>query len=141
MKTIKNILWGMLMQAVILAIHIPIHLFQTNNSASEQHLQILFSFLSVILITYFVVLFLKLPVYTILTAQIITVLFILIFEIDGFYLVYYLHKGSSQWFDPNKYTDSAFITLEMLVIQLATVPLVKLTQYIVKKRVTKDDSN
>lgn len=122
------------MQAAILAIHIPIHLFQTNDST-----QILCSFIFVILITYFVVLFFKLPVYTILTAQIITVLFILIFEPTGVYLVYYLHKGSSQWFDPNKYTDSAIITLEMLVIQLATVALVRLTQYIVKKRVTKED--
>ena len=59
-------------------------------------------------------------------------LFTLIFENEGVYLLYYLHKGSSQWFNPDIFTDTVIIVLEMLVIQLLSFALAKLTRCIGK---------
>ncbi len=133
MKVVKHISLGMLMQALVMIMHLFIHSFQFTNSNYEEHVQVVSSFVAVILITYLIVLRFNLPIYAIISAQIITLLFIFLFENEGVYLLYYLHKGTSQWFNPNIYVDTLIIILEMLVIQLATVIFVKLTKWVYRK--------
>lgn len=130
MNILKRIALAMIMQLVILLLHLFIHMIQSNNSDFEEHIQILCSFIDVILITYLAVVFLKLPLFTMITAQTITVLFILISEEEGVYLLYYLHKGSSQWMNPDIFTDAIIIVMEMLVIQLPSAAFAKFSRYI-----------
>lgn len=133
MKILKRAAFGMITQLIILLLHLFIHAIQSDNSDFEEHIQILCSFIDVIFITYLAVVFLKLPLFTIITAQIITVLFILISEEEGIYLLYYLHKGNSQWMNPDIFTDAIIIVLEMLVIQLPSAAFAKFSQYIYNK--------
>ncbi len=114
--------------------HLFIHFIQLTDINYEERVQIICSFIAVIFITYLATLFLKLPIYVIITAQIVTVLFILIFEEEGAYLLLYcLHKGNSQWFNPNIFTDTTIIVLEMLAIQLPFAAFAKLTRYVYMK--------
>lgn len=130
LNTLKCVAYGMITQLVILLLHLFIHMIQSDNSDFEAHIQILCSFIDVIFITYLAAVFLKLPIFTMITAQTITVLFILISEEEGVYLLYYLHKGSSQWMNPDIFTDAIIIVLEMLVIQLPSALLAKFSGYI-----------
>lgn len=52
MNIFKRICLGMTMQAVILLIHVFIHMLQFNDSGFEEHFQMLCSFIAVIFITY-----------------------------------------------------------------------------------------
>ena len=88
---------------------------------------------AVILITYLAVLCFDLPVYAIFCGAVITFLFVLIFENEGVYLLYYLHSGSSPFFNPDVFTDAVIIVLEMLVVQLPSFALAKLTRLVCKK--------
>ncbi len=133
MNAVKRISLGMAMQVLVMIMHLFIHFIQLPDINHEERVQIICSFIAVIFITYLTTLFLKLPVYVIITAQIVTVLFILIFEDEGAYLLYYLHKGNSQWFNPNIFTDTVIIVLEMLVIQLPSAAFAKLTKYVYTK--------
>ena len=101
---------------------------------SFDDIQIACSFVAVILITYLAVLCFDLPVYVIFCGAVITFLFVLIFENEGVYLLYYLHSGSSQFFNPDVYTDAVIIVLEMLVVQLPSFALAKLTRLVCKKQ-------
>lgn len=120
------------MQILIMIIHLFLHMIEFTNN--KDFVQIICSFIVVVLITYLATLFLKLPIYAIIIAQIVTILFILIFENDGVYLLYYLHKGQSQWFNPDIYTDTGIIFLEMLVIQLPSAGFAKITRYVYVKK-------
>lgn len=133
MNIVKRMSLGMIMQAVILLLHVFIHMLQFNDSDFEEHIQMLCSFIAVIFITYLTTFFLKLPIYTVITAQLITMLFVFIFEEEGCYLLYYLHKGHSQWFNSDILTDAIIIVLEMLVIQLPSAAFAKLSVHILKK--------
>ena len=115
---------------LVMLMHSLIHF---TNGSFEESIQITCSFRAVILVTYMTVLCFNLPIYAIFCGQIITLLFILIFENEGVYLLYYLHKGGSQWFNPDIFTDAAIIVSEMLVIQLLSVALAKLTGWVCKK--------
>lgn len=92
MKIAKNISLGIVMQMLVTLMHLIIHFM---NSSFEQDIQITCSFIAVILVTYITTLYFDLPIYAIFCGQIITLLFVLIFENEGVYLLYYLHKGSS----------------------------------------------
>ena len=100
---------------------------------SFDDIQIACSFVAVILTTYLAVLCFDLPVYAIFCGAVITFLFVLIFENEGVYLLYYLHSGSSQFFNPDVFTDAVIIVLEMLVVQLPSFALAKLTRLVCKK--------
>ncbi len=121
----KRILSGIIMQILIMTIHLFMHKMELNDKIT-----IICSFVVVALITYLAALFLKLPVYAIFSAQIVTILFILMFEDEGVYLLYYLHQGQDQWFNPDIYTDTVIIVLEMLAVQLPSAVLAKLTGYV-----------
>lgn len=133
MYTLKRVAFGMIIQFIILLLHLLIHAIQSNNSDFEEHIQIFCSFIDVIFITYLAVVFFKLPIFTIIIAQTITVLFVLISEEEGVYLLYYLHKGSSQWMNPDIFTDAIIIVMEMLVIQLPSAAFAKISRYIYNK--------
>lgn len=136
MKVIKNISLGIGMQVLVLLMHILIHFIMDvmNDRFDDiQDIQIACSFVAVILITYLAVLCFDLPVYVIFCGAVITLLFVLIFENEGVYLLYYLHSGSSQFFNPDVYTDAVIIVLEMLIIQLLSASLAKLTRWVYKK--------
>lgn len=130
MKAVKRISLGMGMQALVMLIHLLIHF---TNGSFEECVQIISSFMAVILITYLASLCFNLPIYAIICSQIITLLFVLFFENEGVYLLYYLHKGTSQWFNPDIFTDAVIIILEMLVIQLPSAAFAKLTGWVYKK--------
>lgn len=132
MKIAKNISLGIGMQVLVLLMHILIH-FMDVMDGSFDDIQIACSFVAVILITYLAVLCFDLPVYAIFCGTVITFLFVLIFENEGVYLLYYLHRGSSQFFNPDVYTDAVIIVLEMLVVQLPSFALAKLTRLVCKK--------
>lgn len=132
MKIAKNISLGIGMQVLVLLMHILIH-FMDVMDGSFDDIQIACSFVAVILITYLAVLCFDLPVYVIFCGAVITFLFVLIFENEGVYLFYYLHRGSSQFFNPDVYTDAVIIVLEMLVVQLPSFALAKLTRLVCKK--------
>jgi len=132
MKIAKNISLGIGMQVLVLLMHILIH-FMDVMDGSFDDIQIACSFVAVILITYLAVLCFDLPVYAIFCGAVITFLFVLIFENEGVYLFYYLHRGSSQFFNPDVYTDAVIIVLEMLVVQLPSFALAKLTRLVCKK--------
>lgn len=129
MKIAKNISLGIIMQMLVTLMHLIIHFM---NSSFEQDIQITCSFIAVILVTYITTLYFDLPIYAIFCGQIITLLFVLIFENEGVYLLYYLHKGSSQWFNPDIFTDAVIIVLEMLFVQLPSFALAKLTRWVYK---------
>lgn len=134
MKIAKNISLGIGMQ--VLLTHILIHfIMDVMNSSFDdiRDIQIACSFVAVILITYLAVLCFDLPVYVIFCGAVITFLFVLIFENEGVYLLYYLHSGSSQFFNPDVFTDAVIIVLEMLVVQLPSFALAKLTRLVCKK--------
>lgn len=117
--------------------HILIHfIMDVMNSSFDdiRDIQIACSFVAVILTTYLAVLCFDLPVYTIFCGAVITFLFVLIFENEGVYLLYYLHSGSSQFFNPDVFTDAVIIVLEMLVVQLPSFALAKLTRLVCKKQ-------
>lgn len=135
MKIAKNISLGIGMQVLVLLMHILIHFMDVMNGnfGDIQDIQIACSFVAVILITYLAVLCFDLPVYVIFCGAVITFLFVLIFENEGVYLLYYLHSGSSQFFNPDVYTDAVIIVLEMLVVQLQSFALAKLTRLVCKK--------
>ena len=136
MKIAKNISLGIGMQVLVLIIHILIHfIMDVMNSSFDdiRDIQIACSFVAVILITYLAVLCFDLPVYVIFCGAVITLLFVLIFENEGVYLLYYLRSGSSQFFNPDVYTDAVIIVLEMLVVQLPSFALAKLTRLVCKK--------
>lgn len=133
MKIAKNISLGIGMQVLVLLMHILIH-FMDVMDGSFDDIQIACSFVAVILITYLAVLCFDLPVYIIFCSAVITFLFVLIFENEGVYLFYYLHRGSSQFFNPDVYTDAVIIVLEMLVVQLPSFALAKLTRLVCKKQ-------
>ena len=131
-RIVKSIFSGLIIQILIMTIHLFMHRMEFNDKIT-----IICSFVAVALITYLAVLFLKLPIYAIFSAHIVTILFILIFENEGAYLLYYLHQGQSQWFNPDIYTDTVIIVLEMLAVQLPSAVLAKLTGYVytyLKKR-------
>lgn len=130
MKIAKNISLGIGMQVLVTLMHLLIHFM---NSVFEQDIQITCSFVVVILVTYMTILCFDLPIYAIFCGQIITLLFVLIFENEGVYLLYYLHRGSSQWFNPDIFTDAVIIVLEMLVVQLPSFALAKITRWVYKK--------
>ena len=130
MKISKSICFGIGMQVSVMLLHLLIHFA---NGSFDQSAQIICSFISVVLVTYLAVLCFDLPVYVIFCGAIITLLFVLIFENEGVYLLYYLHRGSSQFFNPDVFTDAVIIVLEMLVIQLPPFALAKLTRWIYKK--------
>ncbi len=130
MKIAKNISLGIGMQVLVSLMHILIHFM---NGSFEEDIQRICSFIVVILVTYIAILCFDLPTYAVFCGQIITLLFILIFENEGVYLLYYLHRGSSQWFNPDIFTDAVIIVLEMLVVQLPSFALAKLTRWIYKK--------
>lgn len=132
----KNISLGIGMQVLVLLMHILIHFMDVMNGnfGDIQDIQIACSFVAVILITYLAVLCFDLPVYVIFCGAVITFLFVLIFENEGVYLLYYLHSGSSQFFNPDVYTDAVIIVLEMLVVQLPSFALAKLTRLVCKKQ-------
>lgn len=132
MKIAKNISLGIGMQVLVLLMHILIH-FMYVMDGSFDDIQIACSFVAVILITYLAVLCFDLPVYVIFCGSVITFLFVLIFENEGVYLLYYLHSGSSQFFNPDVYTDAVIIVLEMLIVQLPSFALAKLTRLVCKK--------
>lgn len=132
MKIAKNISLGIGMQVLVLLMHILIHFMDVMNGSFDD-IQIACSFVAVILITYLVVLCFDLPVYAIFCGAVITFLFVLIFENEGVYLLYYLHSGSSQFFNPDVYTDAVIIVLEMLIVQLPSFALAKLTRLVCKK--------
>lgn len=137
MKIAKNISLGIGMQVLVLLMHILIHfIMDVMNSSFDdiQDIQIACSFVAVILTTYLAVLCFDLPVYTIFCGAVITFLFVLIFENEGVYLLYYLHSGSSQFFNPDVFTDAVIIVLEMLVVQLPSFALAKLTRLVCKKQ-------
>lgn len=140
MKIAKNISLGIGMQVLVLLMHILIHfIMDVMNSSFDdiRDIQIACSFVAVILITYLAVLCFDLPVYVIFCGAVITFLFVLIFENEGVYLLYYLHSGSSQFFNPDVFTDAVIdaviIVLEMLVVQLPSFALAKLTRLVCKK--------
>lgn len=124
-RIVRSILSCIIMQILIMTIHLFMHKMEFNDKIT-----IVFSFVVVALITYLAVLFLKLPIYAIFSAQIVAILFILIFEDEGVYLLYYLHQGQDQWFNPDIYTDTVIIVLEMLAVQLPSAVLAKLTGYV-----------
>lgn len=132
MKIAKNISLGIGMQVLVLLMHILIHFMDVMNGSFDD-IQIACSFVAVILITYLAVLCFDLPVYAIFCGAVITFLFVLIFENEGVYLFYYLHRGSSQFFNPDVYTDAVIIVLEMLIVQLPSFALAKLTRLVCKK--------
>lgn len=132
MKIAKNISLGIGMQVLVLLMHILIHFMDVMNGSFDD-IQIACSFAAVILITYLAVLCFDLPVYAIFCGAVITFLFVLIFENEGVYLFYYLHRGSSQFFNPDVYTDAVIIVLEMLIVQLPSFALAKLTRLVCKK--------
>lgn len=132
MKIAKNISLGIGMQVLVLLMHILIHFMDVMNGSFDD-IQIACSFVAVILITYLAVLCFDLPVYVIFCGAVITFLFVLIFENEGVYLLYYLHRGSSQFFNPDVYTDAVIIVLEMLIVQLPSFALAKLTRLVCKK--------
>ena len=132
MKIAKNISLGIGMQVSVLLMHILIHFMDVMNGSFDD-IQIVCSFVAVILITYLAVLCFDLPVYVIFCGAVITFLFVLIFENEGVYLLYYLHSGSSQFFNPDVYTDAVIIVLEMLIVQLPSFALAKLTRLVCKK--------
>ena len=132
MKIAKNISLGIGMQVLVLLMHILIHFMDVMNGSFDD-IQIACSFVAGILITYLAVLCFDLPVYVIFCGAIITLLFVLIFENEGVYLLYYLHRGSSQFFNPDVFTDAVIIVLEMLVVQLPSFALAKLTRLVCKK--------
>lgn len=119
MKIAKNISLGIGMQVLVLLMHILIHSIMYVMDGSFDDIQIACSFVAVILITYLAV---------------ITFLFVLIFENEGVYLLYYLHSGSSPFFNPDVFTDAVIIVLEMLVVQLPSFTLAKLTRLVCKKQ-------
>lgn len=135
MKIAKNISLGIGMQVLVLLMHILIHFMDVMNGnfGDIQDIQIACLFAAVILITYLAVLCFDLPVYAISCGAVITFLFVLIFENEGVYLFYYLHSGSSQFFNPDVFTDAVIIVLEMLVVQLPSFALAKLTRLVCKK--------
>ena len=133
MKIAKNIILGIGMQVLVLLMHILIHSIMDVMNGSFDDIQIACSFVAVILITYLAVLCFDLPVYAIFCGAVITFLFVLIFENEGVYLFYYLHRGSSQFFNPDVYTDAVIIVLEMLIVQLPSFALAKLTRLVCKK--------
>lgn len=133
MKIAKNISLGIVMQVLVLLIHILIHSIMYAMDGSFDDIQIACSFVAVILITYLAVLCFDLPVYAIFCGAVITFLFVLIFENEGVYLLYYLHSGSSQFFNPDVFTDAVIIVLEMLIVQLPSFALAKLTRLVCKK--------
>lgn len=133
MKIAKNISLGIGMQVLVLLMHILIHFMDVMNGSFDD-IQIACSFVAVILITYLAVLCFDLPVYVIFCGAVITFLFVLIFENEGVYLFYYLHRGSSQFFNPDVFTDAVIIVLEMLVVQLPSFALAKLTRLVCKKQ-------
>lgn len=135
MKVAKQIVVGIIMQAIIMLMHFFIHIFDSNNDL--QNIHIILSFMVVIVITYLATFIFKLSLYIPFIVQLVTVLFVLIFENEGVYLLYYLHAGHSQWFNPDIYTDSVIIALEMLFIQFFSWSLAKLTLYLVDKVQTK----
>lgn len=120
------------MQVLVLLMHILMHSIMYVMDGSFDDIQIACSFVAVILITYLAVLCFDLPVYVIFCGAVITFLFVLIFENEGVYLLYYLHRGSSQFFNPDVYTDAVIIVLEMLIVQLPSFALAKLTRWIYK---------
>jgi hypothetical protein len=130
MRIAKSICIGIGMQVLIMLLHLFIHF---TNGSFDQSVQIACSFIAVILVTYLTVICFDLLVYAIFSGQIITLLFVLIFENEGVYLLYYLHKGSSQWFNPDIFTDTVIIISEILVVQLPSFALTKLTRLISKK--------
>ena len=97
MKIAKNISLGIGMQVLVLLMHILMHSIMYVMDGSFDDIQIACSFVAVILITYLAVLCFDLPVYVIFCGAVITFLFVLIFENEGVYLFYYLHRGSSQF--------------------------------------------
>jgi len=133
MKVVKQIVAGVIMQAIIMCVHFFIHMFDSNNDVHT----IILSFTVVFAITYLGAVFLKLSFYIPFIIQFVTILFVLIFENEGCYLLYYLHTGHSQWFNPDIYTDSLIIALEMLFVQFFSWSLAKLTLYFVDKAQTK----
>lgn len=80
MKIAKNISLGIGMQVLVTLMHLLIHFM---NSVFEQNIQITCSFVVVILVTYMTILCFDLPIYAIFCGQIITLLFVLIFENEG----------------------------------------------------------
>lgn len=136
MKIAKNISLGIGMQVLVLLMHILIYFMDDMNGSFDdiRDIQIACSFAAAILITYLAVLCFDLPVYAIFCGAVITFLFVLIFENEGVYLLYYLHRGSSQFFNPDVFTDAVIIVLEMLVVQLPSFALAKLTRLVCKKQ-------
>lgn len=130
MRIAKSVCIGIGMQVLIMLLHLFIHFA---NGSFDQSVQIACSFIAAILVTYLTVICFDLPVYAIFSGQIITLLFVLILENEGVYLLYYLHKGSSQWFNPDIFTVTVIIISEILVVQLPSFALAKLTRLISKK--------
>lgn len=86
------------------------------------------AFLNVILITYIFSIIFRIKAMWYLFAQIITIIFVLVFENEeGVYLLYYLHSGQSQWFNPDIFTDALIVAVEMLFVQLVSAILAKCT--------------
>lgn len=135
MKVAKQIVVGIIMQAIIMLLHFFIHMFDSNNDLQRFHTVL--SFIVVIVITYLAAFVFKMSLYIPFIIQFVTILFVLIFENQGCYLLYYLHVGHSQWFNPDIYTDSLIIALEMLFVQFFSWSLAKLTLYFVDKAQTK----
>lgn len=130
MKIIKNIALSILMQALILILHVFMHIARLYELSDQiSHIEEICSFIIVILITFLWYLILDPPAYTLITANAVTFLFLMISEETGTYLFYYVHKGSSPFFNPPILTDSIIVTVEMLFFQLITMALAKLARY------------
>lgn len=130
MKIAESIGLGIAMQLTIMILHLLIHFA---NGSFEQDARIACSFIAVALVTYLTVICFDLPVYTIFCGQIVTLLFTLIFENERVYLLHYLHRGSSQWFNPDIFTDAVIIITEMLIVQLLSFTFAKLTRAVCRK--------
>ncbi len=130
MKVLKNIVLSILMQVLILILHVGMHmarLYELSDSigSSEE----ICSFGIVIIITFLWYFILNLPAYTLITANAVTFLFLMLSEETGTYLFYYVHRGSSPFFNPPLLTDAVIVTVGMLFFQLITMALAKLARY------------
>ncbi len=143
MRAIKSTALSILMQAVILLLHVFLHMARLYELSDQiGHIEEICSFIIVILTTFLAYLLLDLPAYTLISANLVTFLFLMISDEPGTYLFYYVLKGSSPFFNPPIFTDAVIVTVEMLFFQLITMALAKLTRYrfVDRKAITETNS-
>ena len=136
MKLFKVTLATVITQIIIMVLHFVLHLFTELDITTE----ITISFAIVISLTYISALIFKSPLYQLAVAELITALFILIFENQGVYLYFYLTRGQSGILNFDIFTDAVFVIVEMTIVQFVTFLLARLTLFIVRKIRGKDDS-